>query len=55
MKWYPGAQVLVRKIEFLRKYFSEDLRNKKEVEFLQLKQESLSVAEYVAKFEVVPI
>jgi len=37
--------------EFLRKYFPEDLRNKKEVEFLQLKQESLCIAEYAAKFE----
>jgi len=37
--------------EFLRKYFPKDLRNKKEVEFLHLKQESLCVAEYAAKFE----
>jgi hypothetical protein len=35
----------------LRKYFPEDLRTKKEVEFLNLKQENRSVAEYVAKFE----
>lgn len=33
------------KEEFLRKYFPADLRNKKEVEFLQLKQGSMSVAE----------
>jgi len=39
------------KSEFLGKYFSEDLRNKKEVEFLQLEQGSMSVAEYAAKFE----
>jgi len=39
------------KEEFLRKYFPEDWRNKKEVEFLQLKQESMSVAEYTDKFE----
>lgn len=39
------------KVEFLRKYFPEDLRTKKEVEFLNLKQGSMSVAEYAAKFE----
>jgi hypothetical protein len=39
------------KREFLRKYFPKDLRNKKEVEFMQLKQGSMSVAEHVAKFE----
>ena len=39
------------KTEFLRKYFPEDLRTRKEVEFLNLKQENLSVAEYAAKFE----
>jgi len=39
------------KEEFLRKYFPADLRNKKEVEFLQLKERSKSVAEYVAKFD----
>jgi len=37
--------------EFLRKYFPEDLRNKKEVEFLQLKQENVSVAEYATNFQ----
>jgi len=39
------------KEEFLKKYFPADLRSKNEVEFLQLKQGSMSVAEYVAKFE----
>ena len=39
------------KSEFLRKYFPEDLRTKKEVEFLNLKQENLCVAEYATKFE----
>ena len=39
------------KAEFLRKYFPEDLRTRKEVEFLNLKQGSSSVAEYAAKFE----
>ncbi|XP_058775866.1 uncharacterized protein LOC131650153 [Vicia villosa] len=36
--------------EFLRKYFPEDVRGKKEMEFLTLKQRSSSVTEYVAKF-----
>jgi len=39
------------KEEFFRKYFLADLRNKKEVEFLQLKQGGMSFAEYAAKFE----
>jgi len=39
------------KNEFLKKYFSEDLRNKKEAEFLNLKQGSMFVAEYAAKYE----
>jgi hypothetical protein len=47
-----GAVTSARfKTEFLRKYFLEDLRTKKEVEFLNLKQENRLVAEYVAKFE----
>ncbi|XP_058784423.1 uncharacterized protein LOC131659226 [Vicia villosa] len=36
--------------EFLRKYFPEDVRGKKEIEFLKLKQGSKSVVEYAAKF-----
>ena len=39
------------KSEFLRKYFPEDLRNKKEVEFLQCKQGNSFVVEYATKFE----
>jgi len=39
------------KTEFLRKYFPEDLRTRKEVEFLNLKQDNASVVEYAAKFE----
>jgi len=39
------------KDEFLKKYFPSDLRNKKEEEFLELKQGSMSVSEYAAKFE----
>ncbi|MCI57761.1 hypothetical protein A2U01_0079012, partial [Trifolium medium] len=39
------------KREFLVKYFPVDVRNKKVVEFMELKQGSLSVADYVVKFE----
>lgn len=37
--------------EFLGKYFPADVRNKKEIEFLELKQGTMSVAAYAAKFE----
>ncbi|XP_050916551.1 uncharacterized protein LOC127131680 [Lathyrus oleraceus] len=37
-------------MEFLRKYFPEDVRGKKEIEFLELKQGNLSVIEYAARF-----
>ena len=37
--------------EFLGKYFPVDARNKKEIEFLELKQGNMSVPEYAAKFE----
>ncbi|XP_020239850.1 uncharacterized protein LOC109818738 [Cajanus cajan] len=36
---------------FLEKYFPQDVRHKKEVEFLELKQGEDSVADYVTKFE----
>lgn len=36
--------------EFLRKYYPEDVRGKKEIEFLELKKGNLSVTEYAAKF-----
>ncbi|XP_058784517.1 uncharacterized protein LOC131659324 [Vicia villosa] len=36
--------------EFLRKYFPEDVRGKKEIEFLELRQGNKSVVEYAAKF-----
>jgi len=39
------------KSEFLKKYFPKDLRNKKEAKSLNLKQGSMSVAEYAAKYE----
>ena len=36
--------------EFLRKYYPEDVRGKKEIEFLSLKQGNMTVTEYAAKF-----
>ncbi|XP_058766208.1 uncharacterized protein LOC131639760 [Vicia villosa] len=36
-------------MEFLRKYFPEDVRGKKEIEFIELKQGNKSVVEYAAK------
>ena len=36
---------------FLEKYFPEDVRNKKEMEFLELNQGNMTVAEYAAMFE----
>jgi len=35
----------------LEKYFHEDVRNKKEMEFLELKQGNMTVAEYATKLE----
>ncbi|MCI92846.1 GRAS family transcription factor, partial [Trifolium medium] len=39
------------KREFWVKYFPADVRNRKVVEFLELKQGNMTVAEYAAKFE----
>jgi len=36
--------------EFLNRYFPKDVRGKKEIEFLELKQGDMSVTEYAAKF-----
>lgn len=36
---------------FLEKYFLEDIKNKKEIEFLELKQGGMTVVEYVVKFK----
>lgn len=36
--------------EFMRKYYPEDVKGEKEIEFLELKQGNLSVTEYAAKF-----
>lgn len=36
---------------FLENYFSTDIRIKKEIEFLELKQGNMTVADYAPKFE----
>ncbi|XP_058778904.1 uncharacterized protein LOC131652922 [Vicia villosa] len=41
---------VVLRREFLRKYFPEDVRGKKENELLKLKQGSMSVTDYATKF-----
>jgi len=39
-----------RRREFLNRYFPEDVRGKKEIEFLELKQGDMSVTKYASKF-----
>ncbi|XP_058753337.1 uncharacterized protein LOC131626528 [Vicia villosa] len=41
---------IVFRREFLRKYYPEDVRGKKEIEFLELTQGNMSFIEYAAKF-----
>ncbi|XP_050895762.1 uncharacterized protein LOC127102434 [Lathyrus oleraceus] len=41
--------VVFRK-EFMEKYFPEDVRGKREIEFLELKQGNMTVAEYAVMF-----
>ncbi|XP_057426139.1 uncharacterized protein LOC130719535 [Lotus japonicus] len=36
---------------FMEKYFPEDVKRRKEVEFLEFKQGTMSVGQYAAKFE----
>jgi len=47
-----GAAItwVVFRREFLNRYFPKDVRGKKEIEFLELKQGNMSVTEYAAKF-----
>ena len=49
---HDGAVVTwaVFRREFLGRYFSEDVRGMKEIEFLELKQGDMTVTEYAAKF-----
>ncbi|XP_028223071.1 uncharacterized protein LOC114404174 [Glycine soja] len=46
-----GVTWVVFKRVFLEIYFPEDVRNKKKMEFLELKQGNMIVTEYAAKFE----
>lgn len=46
-----GISWTVFKNEFIEKYFSDDDRNKIEIEFLQLKQGSVTIVDYMDKFE----
>jgi hypothetical protein len=48
-----GAAVpwVVFKREFLVKYFPVDVKNQKVIEFMELKQGNMSVADYAVKFE----
>ncbi|XP_057426068.1 uncharacterized protein LOC130719458 [Lotus japonicus] len=45
INWFTFKEI------FLEKYLPKDVRNKKEMEFLELKQGNMSVGEYAAKFE----
>ena len=41
----------VFRTEFLEKYFPEDARSKREIDFLELKQGNMSIDEYASRFE----
>jgi len=45
-----GVTWAVFRREFLSRYFPEDVRGKKEIKFLELKQGDMLVTEYAAKF-----
>ncbi|MCI53802.1 hypothetical protein A2U01_0075049, partial [Trifolium medium] len=54
MRLGPGGIAIpweLFKREFLVKYFPVDVKNKKVVEFMELKQGSMTVADYAVKFE----
>ena len=40
----------MNQMEFLVKYYPKSVKGKKEIEFLELKQGSMSVVEYTARF-----
>lgn len=48
-----GAEItwVMFRVKFLEKYFPEDVCSKKEIEFIEIKQGNMMVAEYAAKFE----
>ena len=60
--WWDGTRRLLEggriiitwdvfRTRFLEKYFPNDVRRAKEIEFMQLKQGSMTVGEYASKFE----
>lgn len=49
--WVLRFTWVVFKAHFTEKYFLEDVRSKKEIELLEIKQVNSIVAEYAAKFE----
>jgi len=60
--WWEGSRRLLEggtiiitcdvfRTKFLEKYFPNDVRRAKEIEFMQLKQGSMIVGEYASKFE----
>jgi len=50
-----GGRIIITwdvfRTKFLEKYFPNDVRRAKEIEFMQLKQGSMTVGEYTSKFE----
>ncbi|MCI73561.1 hypothetical protein A2U01_0094825, partial [Trifolium medium] len=54
MRLGPGGMAIpweMFKREFLTKYFPVDVKNKKVVEFMELKHGNMTVADYAIKFE----
>jgi len=60
--WWDGIRRLLKggrtiitwdvfRIKFLEKYFPNDVMRAKEIEFMQMKQGSMTVGEYASKFE----
>lgn len=42
---------VVFRAEFLENYFPVDVRSKKNIEFLELKKENMTIMDYATKFE----
>jgi len=50
--WGININWEVFKTKFLEKYFPNDVRRTKEIEFMELKQGNLLIGEYASKFEI---
>jgi len=50
-----GVRIIITwevfRTNFLEKYFSNDIRRAKEIEFMQLKQGSMTIGEYASKLK----